>query len=545
MKILYLMVKNHPIIGDIELDFTDVNGNPIDNIIFAGENGCGKTTILEILSNINNVNMLLDTTIISYFIELDNVIIERLSSIYGPQVDWSHAKYSTFTIQKISSGGARVETVFYHDRTKSKMTGAQNANFTSNCIYLTPEITFQSKEINSITARTTDEYHGGLVKSTIDIATSITQLIIDIDNQDNNDFCELYSKVPSANYTIEQQKPRISRFNNAFKQIFTDLSIHKIDNINGHKTVLFNNRGNLVSINSLSTGEKQIVFRGGFLLQIKNSTNGALILIDEPEISLHPDWQRNISNFYKKILTDAQGIQTSQIFFATHSPFVVHNDNRINEKVIILKRDDSGKIIVDDNPEYYLCDRKAIIKAAFNCTFETPNIPTVYLEGRTDEKYFNKALEVFEYTNVPFQFKWIGYLEHGQEVNTGKDALAKAGHFLISNNIGIKYVLLFDCDTRRQETEINNVYTRCISTYENSKRMKIGIENALILDKVDLSSFYSLKEEEGNYGENKAIQEFQKMRLCESICSMGSDELQNILANLKTEIDKLFSIFNK
>lgn len=130
---------------------------------------------------------------------------------------------------------------------------------------------------------------------------------------------------------------------------------------------------------------------------------------------------------------------------------------------------------------------------------------TVYLEGRTDEKYFNKALDVYQYS-VPFQFKWIGYLkDNGQEENTGKDALSKAVQFLIARNLSIKNVCLFDCDTNRSKSEVNNVYTRIIPSYKNTKRMKKGIENALILDNIDTSPFYCSKIKEGDYGDDNTI----------------------------------------
>lgn len=37
------------------------------------------------------------------------------------------------------------------------------------------------------------------------------------------------------------------------------------------------------------------------------------------------------------------------------------------------------------------------------------------------------------------------------------------------------------------------MYIRDLSMYENAKRMKKGIENALVLDDVDISSFYEEK----------------------------------------------------
>lgn len=68
----------------------------------------------------------------------------------------------------------------------------------------------------------------------------------------------------------------------------------------------------------MSSGEKQIIYRGGFLLKDAAAMNGAFVFIDEPEISLHPRWQK-IMDYYKGIFTDENGIQTSQIFVVTHS----------------------------------------------------------------------------------------------------------------------------------------------------------------------------------------------------------------------------------
>ena len=47
MKILKMQFHGHNILGDLSLDFTDETGNPVDTVILAGENGCGKTLILE------------------------------------------------------------------------------------------------------------------------------------------------------------------------------------------------------------------------------------------------------------------------------------------------------------------------------------------------------------------------------------------------------------------------------------------------------------------------------------------------------------------
>ena len=273
--------------------------------------------------------------------------------------------------------------------------------------------------------------------------------------------------------------------------------------------------------------------------------NGAFIFIDEPEISLHPDWQLKIMSFYKGIFTNNDGLQSSQIFTVTHSPFIIHNDNRSNDKVIVLERNDIGDVIVKDKPEYFKCDSIELIKDAFFIDFFKPNKSIVYLEGRTDEKYFYKVIEVFN-IEIPFEFKWIGYInENGQEANTGSTSLDKAFQFLVSQKLQYKNVCLYDCDTNKQEIEKNNVFVRCIPIYDNSKNIKKGIENALILDNIDMSAFYIEKHKEGDYGEKLTISEFKKMEFCDYICALDDEELKKIMGNLKLVVDSLLDIFKK
>src|SRR5690242_6146204 len=49
MKIRKVELQDHPILGNLKLNFTDEQGRTIDTIIFAGENGTGKTAILDLL----------------------------------------------------------------------------------------------------------------------------------------------------------------------------------------------------------------------------------------------------------------------------------------------------------------------------------------------------------------------------------------------------------------------------------------------------------------------------------------------------------------
>jgi hypothetical protein len=270
--------------------------------------------------------------------------------------------------------------------------------------------------------------------------------------------------------------------------------------------------------------------------------NGAFVFIDEPEISLHPNWQMKIMDYYKGIFTDGNGIQTSQIFAVTHSPFVIHNDNRRNDKVIVLARNQSGAIIVKDKPEYFKCNSIEAVQDAFSIHNFASEKPTVYLEGRTDEKYFKKALEVFDY-HVPFCFKWIGYIdENGEEANTGKDALNKAVSFLASRKLPVKSICLYDCDTNKPKNTVNNVITFSMPKYKNDKGIRVGIENALVFGDIDIEPYKKQKIELDGYGIEKRIPDFQKMDCCDYICSLSTETLKIVFYNLKSVIDSLIAL---
>jgi hypothetical protein len=338
----------------------------------------------------------------------------------------------------------------------------------------------------------------------------------------------------------------MSRFKNAFAKIFDNLTYDHVENQNGHKSIIFKKNNAEIPIEALSSGEKQIVYRGCFLLKDANALNGAFVFIDEPEISLHPNWQKKIMDYYKGIFTDENGNQTSQIFAVTHSPFIIHNENRRNDKVIVIERDVQGKIVVKDKPEYYKCDSFELIHDAFFIKDFSLGQPTVYLEGRTDEKYFTKALDVFGYSDIPFRFKWIGYIDdNGQERFTGWKALNQAFDFLVSKNLSYKNVLLYDCDTNKPKINKNNVITLCMQKFENHRGFTIGVENALILDEsFEVDKYKKTTEKIDDYGCKNIIQKLDKMSLCNYICGLEDEKLRIVFANLKTEIDILIELFN-
>ena len=521
MKIKSIKFKNHPILKNLELDFCDANGNAADTVIIAGENGTGKSSLLNYLYSLSSTVVSAESIVM---INDDNVDIPLMYSY--------DSKKERIWIS--DNRGLRTLPGLPELKEKYKMSG----------IFSDVDINFQADNLSSVTSMALDTSDSSR-RSTTDLPKQIKQLLIDVQAMDDAELSHAVRENPTKTKAELQVAERIPRFTNAFARMFDGLTYDRIDNAGGHKVIYFKKNGVDIPIDNLSSGEKQVVYRGCFLLKDVNATNGAFVFIDEPEISLHPSWQMKIMDYYKDIFTAEDGTQTSQIFAVTHSPFIIHNENRRNDKVIVLTRDENGDIIVKDKPEYFKCTSVEAVQDAFLLKSFSAEQPTVYLEGRTDEKYFSRVVQAFG-MDVPFRFKWVGYMdEKGQEANTGDKSVDAAYQFLVARNLPIHNFCLKDCDTNRQPKKKNNVTILSIPPYKNAKGIKKGIENALVFDRIDLTPFYSLKTTTGEYGEKKEIQSFNKMACCDSICSMDDVALQEVFIHLKEMIDHLLALYNE
>jgi predicted ATP-dependent endonuclease of OLD family len=72
-----------------------------------------------------------------------------------------------------------------------------------------------------------------------------------------------------------------------------------------------------LSLQVLSSGEQHLIVLIGKL--IFGTDAGALVLIDEPEISFHPEWQEKFID----ILADIREINDFSVLIATHSPILI------------------------------------------------------------------------------------------------------------------------------------------------------------------------------------------------------------------------------
>ncbi|MBD8605185.1 ATP-binding protein [Pseudomonas sp. CFBP 8771] len=80
-------------------------------------------------------------------------------------------------------------------------------------------------------------------------------------------------------------------------------------------------------IDQASSGELTLIASQVFILT--NARNGSLILIDEPENSLHPQWQKD----YVNKLGDLIGRYDMEVHIATHSPLIVSGVRNSEDRI--------------------------------------------------------------------------------------------------------------------------------------------------------------------------------------------------------------------
>ena len=185
-----------------------------------------------------------------------------------------------------------------------------------------------------------------------------------IDYMNDKEFDDIYDD--SINYKTHKIKQcfLFIKYLEGLSEFDFSLLQDKIINLEENKELLknlapwiqvefFNDKD--ISFYSLSYGQKFLVkFLYNLLNQLNNLTShpeykNIIILIDEVELGLHPQWQKKYLSILLKVLkTKIEGFDFNyNIFCATHSPFILSDLPK--ENVIFLKNGKQDKS-VDINP---------------------------------------------------------------------------------------------------------------------------------------------------------------------------------------------------
>ena len=317
-------------LSGLELDLSKQGGGIYNTIVLVGENGSGKTRIMDSISGFLNCNEVFEFDFFEYDMGEDKYCLKP-----------NPAEYRKVQHDRYKNGEKSTTTHYWKMDNYNKLQEDPDDVRNLGCAYSRARTGFKTDRIDKSTNLGLDE-DNHMEDDDFDY-TSVKQIMVDVETQDNSDWMELSRNHDSI--TIEQflDRSRMSRFRKAFNSFFENIKFERTDVSGVDKRIVFNKNGISIDVDSLSTGEKQVVFRGAYLLQNSGRLMNGVVLIDEPELSMHPKWQAKILDYYRDLFK-VNGIQNTQMIIATHSDHVLRSAMQDPENVkIILLENISGK----------------------------------------------------------------------------------------------------------------------------------------------------------------------------------------------------------
>ncbi len=198
------------------------------------------------------------------------------------------------------------------------------------------EVNFKWSDLISTTATTIDNQKIPWHKSE-NLSQIIPQLLVDIKSQDSDSRSLRMDNNPTKIASECNIVKKFDRFKDAFEKMYWwSKKFKKIEPINWKFSIIFEDEKWIeINIENFSTWEKQILFRVGDMLRNLNNLHWAIILIDEPETSLHPQRQQK----YTQFILDIFDWLDVQIIIATHSPYILQWIREWESPCICIKLD--------------------------------------------------------------------------------------------------------------------------------------------------------------------------------------------------------------
>lgn len=288
----------------------------------------------------------------------------------------------------------------------------------------------------------------------------------------------------------------------------------------------------------LSTGEVQLLNLFLTIVRDYDLSEGQLnnlddvkgiVIIDEIDSHLHTTHQKEVLPHLISLFPNVQFIIT------THSPlFLMGMDQKIgNEDFVIFNMPDGEQLASADfsefNAAYEAFKETTRHREEIKREFELDSKPIVFVEGSSDIDYITKAAQLLNKTEILERVN----LKNG-DGSGNLTKIWKAFDNPISQIIRAKIILLYDCDTKKQNKNTGLIYSRVIPLISENP-ISIGIENLFPLETIDkiegeCPQFIDLKEEstERCRGETithpatKSINKDEKSNMCKWLCENGN-----------------------
>ena len=336
MKIKNLHIEEYNGLENLDLNF-ESEGKVLDLIVLAGINGSGKTRVLESIHYWFEMFRSKAVNVELFYEENEREVLESLMNSEGlTEVEKEAQKDIEFT------DCLRNVKFYNYDYRHNK---TENRNYNSKIIsrsfeklkifpkiiYVPTEINFE--EIKKAQTNLKKEYSFINIVDSYeikDIPSYIATRISKVANEEEN-------------LTMGQVRKKVfEEINGIFEILELDVKLSEISKDENSMPIFTDSSGKKFGINELSSGEKQLFLR---TLAIKMlEPENSIIMIDEPELSLHPKWQQKIVDVYRKIG------RNNQIILATHSPHILGSVEK--ENIILLEKNENGIVKVKTGDEF-------------------------------------------------------------------------------------------------------------------------------------------------------------------------------------------------
>lgn len=291
IKLRKLHISQQKMFKNFQIDFMDDNNNTLPLVVIAGANGTGKTTLLEYISG-------------NYVLNIGPFYIDN-----NDYIEIEHNNKIKSINNKAEKKKKEIDDYLDEQAKKNGLAG----------------IHFDDSEL----------YYGDLNKEVTYIRATDNNDITDV----KKNILDFYRK---ESRELDSYSKTISKVQAFLKDIFNGLEVRfTIDDIDDtlkdyEEVKLKNNMGDIFKIENLSSGEKTLLSKvlNLYFKDIKNQ----IVLVDEPELSLHPAWQNRILKLYENFALS----NNCQVILATHSPQIIAQTPHKNLRFLV---EEDGKIV--------------------------------------------------------------------------------------------------------------------------------------------------------------------------------------------------------
>ena len=335
MKIKNLHIEEYNGLEKLDINF-ESEGKVLDLIVLAGINGSGKTRVLESIRYWFEMFRSKAVNVELFYEENEREVLKSLMNSEGlTEIEKEMQKEIEYTdclrnikFYNYDYRHNKTENRNYNSKIISK--SFEKLKIFPKLIYVPTEINFE--EIKKAQTNLKKEYRFINIVDSYeikDIPSYIATRISKVANEEEN-------------LTMGQVRKKVfAEINGIFEILELDVKLSEISKDENSMPIFTDSSGKKFGINELSSGEKQLFLR---TLAIKMlEPENSIIMIDEPELSLHPKWQQKIVDVYRKIG------RNNQIILATHSPHILGSVEK--ENIILLEKNENGIVKVKTRDE--------------------------------------------------------------------------------------------------------------------------------------------------------------------------------------------------